>query len=995
MNIYYYPQYSGLIYYGLNAKKTLDFDAKALDTEGLVDFFSLHAGLIYPAENRGDRLVQYGKAIEKAIGEKPKNLFAQSYYKDPINTTLQCLKWRDILKLAKWDGKKSLKSPRIESLKEIESQLGKAFPCCLADKIQNLIDKYNSGAINLLPNENEIIIYLSCPQNLLHPTIGDLLKCIEPYARTVSKVVKVVEPTIKKTQSLGSYLGQVLLNPESVESKNVLTSGVNIDINSTNLEIISFDDLSDASNYLAYLDAKAHDVWINTSNDKLPYFIKKARLPEQDISAAQGFSQIRQLLIAGLNLFYTPLNLSVLMQWLSLPIHPLKKDFRNKLVYAISSTNSLYNDDCRKLIREYAYPKGKKSKKQADAVSTFIPNVTLNDIAKNISFNASNSNVVQLALLKKFLNDLKKWTNSNFNSSSGFYSQEVLDELPKISADIDMVLEILKFYPANQPITEIQLTNIIQAVYEYPLTKVSHSVVGSKPIINSPELIAADGYCNHIIWCDFYGDQTKDTMYSFLNKQEIGNAALMGLSIWDKEKELNMYRYFQIIPFIKSADGAIDGEEKPEDGGILTLVVCKRDGAVSFREHPFMTIIDKFKELGLIPQKCYIDGKTKLNELVKTSQMKHILDNTLDSEAAPYYTISQLSGAIKWPQVSDSVYPSPKDCELKRYFESYTSVNELINFPMSYVLRYLGKIKEQSFDALAADYTLKGNVAHRVIESLFSGFVGKKGPYSISDPDIGKTFETSVDELALKFREPSFTMELAKFKDKVIKCVKTLLEIINTNDMQVGGCEEKFSDIKFFSATNIRRINSNSTFNASIGETADRGFILNGSIDMWLFKENEDGTKKYYIFDFKWTSKEDIHIGKLKQNKSVQLCLYKHSLIHHLNLNVAEEDIETAYYILTSAHLYTCSKNIKESCNPITMDAKRANVNLLSEIMNSYEYRKSEIMSGKIEDAEHVKSGLSCYSRDESPLGLLPLEIKNGCQVENTFNDYSVFTSKR
>ena len=63
--------------------------------------------------------------------------------------------------------------------------------------------------------------------------------------------------------------------------------------------------------------------------------------------------QLTQLFVMGLGLFSTPLNVSTLIEWLNMPVHPIDRYFREKLAEAIVTEGGYRNEACRKLIKAY------------------------------------------------------------------------------------------------------------------------------------------------------------------------------------------------------------------------------------------------------------------------------------------------------------------------------------------------------------------------------------------------------------------------------------------------------------------------------------------------------------------------------------------------------------------------------------------------------------------------------------------------------------------
>ena len=152
----------------------------------------------------------------------------------------------------------------------------------------------------------------------------------------------------------------------------------------------------------------------------------------------------------------------------------------------------------------------------------------------------------------------------------------------------------------------------------------------------------------------------------------------------------------------------------------------------------------------------------------------------------------------------------------------------------------------------------------------------------------------------------------------------------------------------------------------------------------------EDTEGNPYIFDFKWSS-SDNYGNKLKENRSVQLALYKELIEQQEN----KKGKAVAYYLLPVAK-FVSTANLKGAINlsHILINSDRVSKDILKEIQNSYKYRKNEILSGKLEETKDWAKDQITYEQQREDLGLLPMEYYKDAKC-GPFNEVKVIKARK
>ena len=306
---------------------------------------------------------------------------------------------------------------------------------------------------------------------------------------------------------------------------------------------------------------------------------------------------------------------------------------------------------------------------------------------------------------------------------------------------------------------------------------------------------------------------------------------------------------------------------------------------------------------------------------------------------------------------------------------SPTSIGTLAEYPFDYMMEELLKITSDGKSQMADLKTTTGNVAHAVIEELFSprDENGYAKPEDIAER-IKKEYESAYKTIleskgaVLQLSENKFAEQL--FHEQLRNCLDTLLKILRENNLKVTGCE--------------RHVETNMGLGLpqamdKDGNIKDRDMI--GNIDMTL----EDNDHHPVVFDFKWTSWGKGYQNKLTENRSVQLELYRMMLGTELKDDVNR----VAYFIMPEGRLYSKEKFEGGQCMQVLPENHD---DIVTQLKQAAKYRKEQIGKGIIEtngDFEELQ-----YVKDTKERGLFPLKkTEEGKKESNFFSQYGLFNN--
>lgn len=910
MKLFYNPSFTGNAYVDFE-KTPVMFDAKVVNTAGLCGIIRLHAGICSVVKDYGIRFVDYYSAMKKFMAKNPKNILAESFKIDSLNTAKECLEWRDTLAAAGWTKASPAPTERLKVLAGVEEFFDDKST---GEELLELIAQVEGGCT--LP---ELEIHTSSYYEDFSPAEVRLLNALIERGVTFKADDKKLE---------SNNISKVLSILEGGK-------GIKLDSNDESFEIWKFAERDEAIKYLSLLDASDFDVWINADNKEFDNW-QKLEGKKTSGSEISGIPQTTELLAIGLTMFERPLNLYNIVEWLNTSINPLSDYFRKKLAEKICKSGGYYNDGCRAFINKQIeeYPDLKEK------IEKFLPDIN------QAYFEETD---IEVAVIKDFVQNIRKWCAQKIALNKD--GDAAVDQLGYVINQADTLLLLLEEigetaipYSSIEAMSSIIVNNVSMKQYS--------AQAGCKNIINS----YAD-FCDEAdktIWCDFYqsGDSGKLT-YSFLSPIE-KEAFQESFSLWDTLKERDYLRKLLLTPFAKT-------KKK------LVLVTIDKIGSAPAPKSPVCIQLEK-----------YFADKKKPNDFSKNLLKPFVKEKSLDAA---------LSKAIK--KIDNRMESDQEFIEIKNTafindnwaeYQSSTSLESLIPHPLDYVLDTYVAFKSNALDQLNDLSTTKGKVAHKVIQLLFSPKKEEKdsGTPTYIRTQIDKHFDAIFEETVQSEGGILLTkdnkLELQQFKKQLSASLEGLLKGISENKLHVVACEKSVGYQQEKDSDKVIR-------HGFIGELDTKGFI-----DMQL----EDPEGNPYIFDFKWTT-SDRHAQKLKENKSIQLALYKELIEQETKRKVKA----VAYYLLPLARFVSTS-DLKGAINlsHILTESERASKDLLKEIQNSYKYRKEEILSGKLEETAGWAKEDITYEQKRDDLGLLPMDYYDNAKT-GTYNPIAVIKGRK
>ena len=694
--------------------------------------------------------------------------------------------------------------------------------------------------------------------------------------------------------------------------------GITLDPKDDSFEIWNFAERDEAIKYLSLLDAEDFDVWINADNKE---FDNWQKLEGKRLSGSQisGIPHTAQLLNIALTIFERPLNVYNIVEWLNTSPNPLSPGFRSGLASRICSSGGFYNDTCRRFIEESIakYPDSAKN------IQKFLP-----DINKPVFEEGE----VEVAAIKEFVTNLSNWCIQKLSQNKE--DAPAIEQLRFVVNQGQNLLLLLEEL-GTETIPYEDIARITSAFTTDQSMSQYAAQAGSKKIITS----YAD-FCDtadKTVWCDFYncGDSGRLT-YSYLVPAE-QDAYKNVLQLWDTGKERNYLKNILLTPFARTSKK-------------LVLVTLDKIGSETAPKSPLYIQLEKYFADNGKPNEF---TKNKLFPFVK--QMK--LDDTLFEEV--HKVDNRMESEQEFVEIKNTDYIKDNWPD----HQSSSNLEKIMPWPLEYVINTFAGFTANAVDSLSDVFTVKGNVAHKIIQTLFGPVEGvaQSGTPTYIKKQIEERFEQIFEQTVQAEGAVLLTKdnkaELRQYKKDLKYCLEQLLNGISANNLVVVACENEMGYLK------------------EKGEVIRHGKI--GILDIKAFVDMilKDKDNNYYIFDFKWSSVRK-YAKKLKENKSVQLSLYKELLNNELKASGKKSEVKgVAYFIMPDARFVSYNKLEGDiNLDQIYIESKRKTSNLLKEIQNTYTFRKEQIFEGKLEETGNWDQGTLEYEGLIKDKELMPVD---------------------
>ena len=680
-----------------------------------------------------------------------------------------------------------------------------------------------------------------------------------------------------------------------------------------NVTANKFANMVDGYQWALTQDNAQQGVYINNDNVSLNGVLTSLGKANVGAEASGVYTQISQLFSSGMKLFINPVDYDALVLYLSVPVHPLND-------YILSEDRTLRYALFSHMTGQGGF--GKNERTQCDW-NSIIEAAKPEDGRKTIlSLDQCLGQWEKGATLSAIEAYCEEWSKWCTRKAVATQDSAVAQQLLTIKDSFDVLPKFLSL-TGKDKFTEKELMVNIASAATFCTYTTDVPMLGSLDVVADIKAIAAP--CEKAVWMDCYDQGMSGYQYSFLNESDINlmNAAGMMIPTYDKQLQAEAVSKHIAYSYITNE-----------------LVVLTPEKVECRKSYP--------------QQIPHWDGK--LEDMTDwTPEGKEMAAVEANTQKVIHRVSSTIFNGLDTPKDEGGI---------GRNYESFSSLDMLIQNPFDYVLQYIFKCNETSRTNLSA---VKGNVVHKMFNNavLESGTDWNKLKTSLVD-NFDENFEKAVNEVGIELLSLNNKLTYNLFKNVIKTCsIPSFIKIIEDNHLTIVGSE------------------------VDIMVDFDKIGKFNAKIDMVL--QNPDG--KYVIMDFKWTDgKDKKREEEIKNNMEMQLALYAQAVRQRFG-DGDESSVEAiGYFMLRQGVFITEYQGLKES-KKVKVVKKQNSDTIFDMVKKSYEFRMSQLMGeagvSVIEEAEQMKvtdEGIEGYhdEGDRFPLKGITVKAKGGYTGEKS-----------
>lgn len=850
---------------------------------GLLVFLEQRCGILPTTDSITHlRIEQYRQALARYLTQDSTAFYAASFAADAFGTAEILLERRDEImpfvdKIKAFETLNEASS-RLQTFFLIEEfiaddaflSLHKGFN----DRLKDVMDSLPNVDINLKKvvfNEPFALLPVSI-QRLFRLILNDEMTVIYPIHNAGQAV---------ETTNLGIF--QRHISRENTTKTTVKTDN--------SLLIIEADRETDAADFLANIIKNNANftplLLIPARNRALDSVFSQEGIPTLGIESASLARPTLQLLKLAATFLWQPIDPFKIMEFLTLPVKPLRDDLAIQLAVLMADAPGINSDTWYAKVETY-FEELEAKLENEHSVSGKSVHARFTAARKQYDFwfNRARFNTNRRVPKQDVLDiytELRRWSLDAFRENgSSQPSLLVLAEQAK------RIIELLNELPEQErTLSFLEVEQLIRTVYASSPILLDETQVTSLPFVYHESAILSP--TKNVVWWNFCINQN-DHYFTNWYKPEIAFLETLHLTIDAPQKKATLRQWQRSRPVLNCTEQ------------LILIVPHKIDGTETL-EHPFLSEL----------KATFTDYKKLVYRLDDASNLTEFIFKISQKEAIQ---VEKMKAAPPILHIKSTHRFSNFEADEKLY---YSAINNLLNFPHSYVLQQKLKLRSSTILSVVADRKLKGNLAHRMFEATLKNEA---------------TF-TDLDTLTAWFRQRIFTVmqqegavlmmygrepERQQFEDVLLRAIWSFLTLIRDNKWQVLSVEKEL----------------NGSF---------CGYLAAGRTDVLLKNDKNE----YCIVDLKWSG-ATYRSGLIRNGKDLQLVLYSKLLMQELG---QPDDWAFSAYFIIEKGLFIARNNkaFAEAVVPtnIETDHRLANNETYQRMEATFKWRLKQLAEGKIE----------------------------------------------
>ncbi len=629
--------------------KNATFGERYVSYQQLFSMLELDFGIAYLPENFATRIAIYREKI--AACDNNDRFFHSSFAIDPVGVTKTLLRWRDELCLA---GARDLscfskaQSGRLRDLAEVEKS-GPVLPPGEAERIEKLTNALARGISGI----QEIILLDD------EAVLPQIYRTFLQALREIGIAIKVFEPELSYASGNLGVLQKAL---SSAVSSKVGAPDATLEIVAIESDAVAAELLSRYIQSAAEVNRLVIDEYASSVLDLVA---AHNGLPQQGFGESSALRPVLQLLPVFLSLFWKPLNVYRLLDFLLMPVSPIPKKLRHRLADAVSEQPGIGG-------RKWSLAMSQASEEESRTVAEFL------EIER-----FPEKTGVPVGYLAERCRKLGQWARQKAHAEPQRTESQQLLVLAGQIAELVLLLEkhSQKCIPRNE--LEKLLSLVADAGIEVPG---EFAQAGKINLITDPANIL--GPVDELIWFNFCGEELWASAPSHWFAQELEEINALGVRLPDRDMRtrIKSQAAMRAVRFVRKR---------------LILIVPKNRTGGATTMHPLYELAE---------------GRIA-NWKSLVSREDRPISGAFASVPLEPQPLREFPAPSRFWQLAGSVTLG------RERTESFSSLSHLFFYPYIYVLRNIADLNSTSLATVSEGALLLGNLAHELIERCLTGTI--------------------------------------------------------------------------------------------------------------------------------------------------------------------------------------------------------------------------------------------------------------------------------
>jgi ATP-dependent helicase/nuclease subunit B len=699
--------------------------------EALLRWLETRLGLFPKTRHQARRVASYLKSLEKGQGESYQDSFAA----DRWSTAEQLLMRRDDLLLHGWDGQKSPSLPRlVNDLAAIEDSTAVAASG-IPDRISSVLRAMDAG--QQLPPHNCI---LDQSPDDWPPLWRDMLDRLE------IQIAPEVHPAAEKTQSLGQLQRSLVEqhDPEFSSDESLSYFRAESCITAAQALVAMLSVESD----------RLEDTIICCEDEEVARLVDgalaAAGLPTAGVVSHTRSHPANQVLPLALALCWEPVDPSLVLNFLSLPISPIPQRVARKLANALMAQPGLGSEAWTGVIEQLSRDSNDADRDERSLIDEWLH-------GKRVSRSAPMPQRIALDCVGR----VAQWASARSAGIENAHNVreqdlETAHALRHAATDAALVGELIEDLDAD--LRAPQLQRILNAVAGSgsPASRYSARVDGPTWVV-SPAQVRTP--YDRLVWV---GLGTSEKIRSRWPRSDLALLTDAGIDVDDGTTALNARRKAEVRGLSRISKRLLlfelssDDERPPH-----ALASYIRYG------------LDQGREGSTGPlsvERIVGEGETEnLAPWIVTLEQQSILGSPFPR---PLWELP--SGLLSTPEKN-----------------SATELEGRLGCPIQWTFKYAARLRSGPIGNLPSDFKLKGDFSHFILKRVF----GDGGPVPETDEAVRLVEEVFDDRVGLDaapLAMPVNAAERKRLRSELVDATRTLVSLLHAGEYRIAGMEEPF-----------------------------------------------------------------------------------------------------------------------------------------------------------------------------------------------------------